>query len=142
MKVLLAYDGEEHSRYALDESLALAKNENAAITLLSVVTPDQEPSRFATGPRPHAREDVAAAHAYLRENGVESEMKIVEGDAADTIVDEAAAGGYDLLVTGSRGRGPVARMLLGSVSHAVSERTPCPLLVVGETHRVRVEPRK
>jgi nucleotide-binding universal stress UspA family protein len=35
-----------------------------------------------------------------------------------------------LLVVGSRGRGPLARIVLGSVAHAMVHRAPCPVAVV------------
>lgn len=141
MKILLAYDGPTNSGAALEEAAAIAKAEGGSVTVLSVATPAQEPSRFATGPRPHAEEDVAIARKRLDELGVQSETKVASGDAAETILDEARAGGYDLLVTGSRGRGAVARLLLGSVSHRVANETPCSMLVVTDEHKVRIEPR-
>ncbi len=139
-KILLAYDGPTNAGAALEEAASHAKAEGATITVLSVVTPGQEPTRFGTGPRPQAEDDVAIARARLEELGVQSTSKIVEGDAAEAILAEARSGGYDLVVTGSRGRGPVARLLLGSVSRAVSDVTPCPMLIVTDEHKVRVEP--
>ncbi|MDT0166313.1 universal stress protein [Actinotalea sp. AC32] len=53
---------------------------------------------------------------------------LVQGVPARALLDEAA--GARLLVVGSRGLHGVARMLLGSVSHAVLLRAPCPVLVV------------
>jgi nucleotide-binding universal stress UspA family protein len=38
--------------------------------------------------------------------------------------------GVDLLVLGSRGFGPVMRLLIGSVSSRVIREAPCPVLVV------------
>jgi nucleotide-binding universal stress UspA family protein len=84
---------------------------------------------------------VANGHKYLREHGVEAEMKIEHGDPAEKILEEARAGQYDLIVTGTRGRGPLARSLLGSVSHEVADNAPCTLLIVSEDRVVRIEPR-
>jgi len=143
MKLLLAYDGFDHSQPALEETARIAHEEGAEVTVLSVVPPDARGSKSGghVGMAPHAHEDVARGHAYLREHGIESEMKIEHGEPAERILAEARAGGYDLVVTGTRGRGPVARLLLGSVSHGVSEGAPCTLLVVSQEHRVRIEPR-
>ncbi len=38
--------------------------------------------------------------------------------------------GVDLLVLGSRGYGPMARVLLGSVSRQIVQDAPCPVLAV------------
>lgn len=140
MKILLAYDGFEHSNHALEETAKLAEGERSEVTVLSVVPPDARGSKSGghVGLRPHAHEDVARAHHYLRERGVESEMKLEHGDPAEEIVTAANAGGYDLVVVGSRGRGPVGRLLLGSVSTEVVGKAPCPVLVAAaettETH--------
>jgi nucleotide-binding universal stress UspA family protein len=143
MKILLAYDGFERSRPALEEAARLGRENGAGVTAFSVVPPDARGSKSGgrVGMAPHAHEYVATAHKYLREHGVESEMKIEYGDPADKIVEEARVGGYDLIITGTRGQGPVARWLLGSVSHKVADTTPCTLLIASEDRIVRVEPR-
>ena len=71
MRILLAYDGFEHSRHALEETAKLAAEGKGEITVLSVVPPDARGSKSGGHVmlRPHAHEDVARAHAYLRELG-------------------------------------------------------------------------
>jgi nucleotide-binding universal stress UspA family protein len=143
MKVLLAYDGREHSKPALEEVDRLAAgNGGAEVTVLSVVSTADAPSRFATGHMPHAQEDATEAHAFLREQGIEAAVKVDSGDPAEIIVREARDGAYDVVVTGTRSRGPVARFLLGSVSHRVVDEAPCKVIVAGHDHRVKVERRE
>jgi nucleotide-binding universal stress UspA family protein len=61
--------------------------------------------------------------------GVDAEVHAVAGDAADAIVDTAAAVGADLVVVGSKGmRG--ARRILGSVPNSVAHGAPCAVLIV------------
>lgn len=143
MKLLLAYDGFEHSLPALEETARLAREEGADVTIVSVVPPDAQASKAGghVGMAPHAHQDVARAHAHLRERGLDAEMEIAHGDPVERIVELARSGGYDLIVTGTRGRGPLARFLLGSVSHGLAENAPCAVLVVGEDRMVRVESR-
>ena len=142
MKILLAYDGFEHSRHALEETAKLATEGHGEVTVLSVVPPDARGSKAGghVGLRPHAHEDVARAHAYLRERGIESEMKMEHGEPAEAIVAESTTGGHDLVIVGSRGLGPVGRLMLGSVSTKVVDRSPCPVLVAGEHMSERIEP--
>lgn len=132
MKILLAYDGFERSSRALEECAALAEAEDASVTILSVVPPDARGSKSGghVGLRPHAHEDVARAHAYLRERGTEAEMRIAYGDPAEEILAVACAAPYDLIVMGSRGLGPLKGALLGSVSRKVVRDAPAGVIVV------------
>ena len=143
MKILLAYDGFEHSSHALEEAAKLAVGGQGAVTVLSVVPESDARASKAGGHRwlaPHAHQDVAVAHERLRERGVESEMKTAHGDPVEEILREAESGAYDLVVVGSRGLGPVGRLLLGSVSERLVRTAPCPVLVAGEDLTERHEP--
>jgi nucleotide-binding universal stress UspA family protein len=69
------------------------------------------------------------------------ETVIEEGDVVDGLTGQAVE--LDLLVIGSRGYGPIRRVLLGGVSTAVTRFCPCPVLVTprsGEAREQR-EPR-
>ena len=56
--------------------------------------------------------------------------RILIGAPALAILEEAAASKADLILMGSHGRRGLTRFLLGSVSHSVLHRSPCPLLIV------------
>jgi nucleotide-binding universal stress UspA family protein len=78
-----------------------------------------------------AAEDVAAeAERTARElaPGLAVETRVRGGSAAAVVLD--AAGDAGLLVVGARGRGRLASLLLGSVSHHVVHGAHCPVLVV------------
>src|SRR3990172_8627871 len=54
----------------------------------------------------------------------------LEGYPPDALVAHAVGVNADLLVVGSRGRGDLASLLLGSTSHRVVNHAPCDVLVV------------
>ena len=62
--------------------------------------------------------------------GVVTGAHLVEGRAADEILDLAGQIGAGLVVIGSRGLGPVGRIALGSVSEAVIHHSRWPVLVL------------
>ncbi len=72
--------------------------------------------------------------------GLEASWIIMRGQPADAIVDVARREGVDLIVMGSRGLGALEGALLGSVSEAVADRAPCPVLIARtpELHRTLV----
>ncbi len=77
--------------------------------------------------RESAEADLQDATRALGE-GVTATVHLFDGSPAKVLLDHA--GELDLLVTGSRGYGPLGRVLLGSVSHEVIRQCPTPVLVV------------
>jgi nucleotide-binding universal stress UspA family protein len=62
--------------------------------------------------------------------GISMERKLVEGDAADEIIEAAKEVEADLIVLGTHGRTGLGRLLLGSVAEQVLRRALCPVLTV------------
>ncbi|MEO8678536.1 MAG: universal stress protein [Vicinamibacterales bacterium] len=63
----------------------------------------------------------------------ESTFSVQPGPADDAILREAAAAGVELIVIGSSARNGLARLLLGSTSEAVLQKTRTPVLLVPPT---------
>lgn len=63
--------------------------------------------------------------------GVDIVEVVKEGEAAPVLIDHAT--GAELLVVGSRGRGTLAGVLLGSVSRRCTEHALCPVVVIPAT---------
>jgi nucleotide-binding universal stress UspA family protein len=72
--------------------------------------------------------ELAVTDAVGADPTVEIDRKVVEGDAGEALVDEAA--NADLIVVGSHGRTGLKAALLGSVSRHVVDHAPCPVVVV------------
>jgi nucleotide-binding universal stress UspA family protein len=80
--------------------------------------------------RSFAEKLVGEALVKLAEPGVEVDTVVLSGSPAEALAEAAAAPDIDLVVLGSRGRGAVARVLLGSVSDRLVHISPKPVLVV------------
>jgi nucleotide-binding universal stress UspA family protein len=66
----------------------------------------------------------------LRTVGLDAAVMIRRGKPADEIVDEAETWGADCVFVGAKGTRGIERLLLGSVSSAVSGRAICSVEVV------------
>jgi nucleotide-binding universal stress UspA family protein len=74
----------------------------------------------------------------LRRLGHRVEVRAEEGAAAHVLAQAATEFAADLIVVGSRGRGPAASALLGSVSAGLVDHASCPVLVVRQPEASRV----
>ncbi|HEU4673999.1 MAG TPA: universal stress protein [Candidatus Limnocylindrales bacterium] len=141
MRIVLAVDGSPSSIQARDLVGALPWPAETSIT---VVTAYEPPASWFTYPgagagswldeaeaalRGAADDALAAAAAPLEAGGRPVDRRVIRGRAADTILAVADEVDADLIVLGSRGRGPIASMLLGSVSAEVADRSRRPVLV-------------
>ena len=150
--ILVAIDGSDHARQALVEAIDLALMTNATLTIMTVV-PKANPWALGGGYYVPVNLDELQRQAernYERTLGaaiaawVPDEMPVTgivrRGAVAATIVEQAVAGNHDLIVMGSRGRGELRSLLLGSVSHDVLQSSPVAVLVVHATRNAEVEP--
>jgi nucleotide-binding universal stress UspA family protein len=129
-RILVAYDGGEPARRALETAVELAKPTGADVSVVSVVP--FHPGRVSIDPwddrAVHARE-LEEAKQYLSERGITAELLEPFGDPAKTIERIAEEGSFDTVVVGSRGLGAVSRFFQGSVSEHVAANAAATVVV-------------
>ena len=140
-KILLAMDGSPHAEEALKYARELALRDDAQVivvhavphlpAVLGVGVPEWQHMVSCNLEEGQKVTDQVAAD--LQDRGVDVIVEVLEGPPADAILRVADVRHCDLIVMGSRGRGGLASLLLGSVSHRVLAHAHVPVMVVRAT---------
>ena len=136
-KILLAVDGSEHALHAARISADLARNmkvkELRIVAVYDFIPPYLgEPNmQYAIDARMEtAKAVMQKAVDAVGDVPCEIHTELIEGPAAEAIIEVAATRKSDVIVMGSRGLGTLAGLLLGSTSQKVVAHAPCPVLIV------------
>lgn len=145
MKMLLATDGSDFSRLALEKAAEVAAATQSEVIVLSV---SQLINLGTVGPMVYAPESafevptkeesegiLQEASEYLRARSIPHRTVRSIGQPAEAILHTAEEEHVDLIVLGSHGRTGLQRFLLGSVSNQVVSHSPVSVLVARESRR-------
>lgn len=130
--IAVGYDGTPEAKLALARAEGLARASSGTIRVLTVAAPPVViPGAVGYTPVPAPAEPDKIVNEALRsiDPKLAAEGQRLDGSPASALV-AACDERVDLLVLGSRGYGPVARVLLGSVSRSAAQSAPCPVWVV------------
>jgi len=142
--ILVPTDFSEGSRAALDYAMFMARQIGARLEILHVweapyyllqdamlSLPGQSPQPLGRYARDLTQREMEKLVTEVRstsdlrvQGGVES------GSPAKTIIELAEAGGHDMIIMGTHGRGGLRHLFTGSVAEKVVRGAPCPVLTI------------
>jgi nucleotide-binding universal stress UspA family protein len=141
--IVVAYDGSEQSKKALDYACWFAAQSQAAIHI--VIALRLIPSSVLFGVENSGvnysktletlaekviNEKLSQAQAFCEEKNLQVIAKAFYGNIVEEIVNYAKSCQADMMICGTRGLGGFKGMLLGSVAHGLVTYSPVPVIVV------------
>lgn len=138
-KILVAYDGSAGSKKALSWALDLAGKLAIQTILAAVVT---EPLGWSQETEPDIlvkasevqRQQLAKllqeATFQFEQKGFPVASTLVSGSPGDELIECAKREQVDLIVSGTRGYGSSAPLMLGSVAHKLVTYSPIPVVII------------
>jgi len=135
-KLLVAVDHSAVTERVLAAARDLASLSGGEVWVLHLREREIMPPRggtYVTETSDEAQASVDAAVAELTQAGIKAHGVVKEtlyGHAAREIVDDAKAHDAGVIIMGSRGRGDLAGLVLGSTAHKVIHLADRPVLVV------------
>lgn len=130
--IAVAYDDTPEAKAALARAEVIALACRATIVVYTVSAPPAVVPGAAgyTPAIPPEAGAIVTRTVKAVDERIAATGRALSGVPGPAIVEACEEAGADLLVAGSRGYGPVARVLLGSVSTQLAHKAPCPVLVV------------
>jgi nucleotide-binding universal stress UspA family protein len=137
---IVAFDGSPQSKKASDLATDIGNKTGAEVRIVTVEDLEVLRREFGASPatvrlqekaRQGAESLVDRERARVARAGVATSAHVLtKGPPADETVKYAEDQEADLIVTGSRGRTGIQRILLGSVASRIVQLAHCPVLVV------------
>ena len=136
-KILLAVDGSEHSlrsaKEAGDLARAMKSDSLRIVVAFDSITPylgEPNMQQAITARMKEANAILQKAQDAVGKIPGEIHTELIEGPAAEAIINVAKTRGSTVIVMGSRGMSAIAELVLGSTSHKVVSHAPCPVLII------------
>jgi nucleotide-binding universal stress UspA family protein len=142
-RILHATDFSSASRPALARAMALARQNQAPLSIVHALPPTVIPvggdfgylppktyEAIDQNARQHARKQLAALVKRARKAGVRVTAILLDGAPHEQIPRAVRRTRADLIVIGTHGRTGLSKVLLGSVAERVVRLAPCPVLTV------------
>lgn len=137
MRILVALDQSPFAATVLEQAIALAGKEGAAVTIMTVAEDFLDIGDYtdvvSVSEKLFAAARVAAEDyaAKAKAAGLDVEVVVEQGIApADLILNQAESKRFDMIVMGHQGKKGLSRYLIGSVASRVVAHAPCSVLVI------------
>jgi nucleotide-binding universal stress UspA family protein len=132
-KILVPVDLSACSRTALEHAVSLADELRASLDVM-LVWQSPGTARVIDVPASAPSEAAKDLHAFVasaqQPTRATLSQRVTVGEPRQRILEEASAGGYDLIVIGTHGQTGRLRMIMGSIAEQVVRAAPCPVLTV------------
>lgn len=134
-RILVAYDGSELGKKALQMAKALAKqDERIEVDVLHVVhtkyvPQDMVDEKISDKQKEKLMAVCDEARGIMKDLNNPIDYVVLKGHPAEMIIEYAKNRDVDLIVLGSRGLSPIKQVVMGSVSHSVLQHAPCNVLI-------------
>ncbi|WP_456379370.1 universal stress protein [Thiolapillus sp.] len=145
--ILLVCDFELKQQTAVERAVALARQNESSLTLLSVVREGPANARMAIVFMPiqelleqmiaDHREKLDALVAHMHQLGVDARSEVVTGTPFLEIIRKVLRDGHDLVILAAEGKGGFKERLFGSTSMHLMRKCPCPVWVVKPAKKPR-----
>jgi nucleotide-binding universal stress UspA family protein len=142
-KLLVAFDGSDSCKNALDQAISLAATEHSWIKVIAVVPPYEGDlelvgvSNITEAIEGPGERLLAEARAIAGSRGVSVLTNLEQGEPYERIVEVAETEGCDLVIMGRKGRHQIERSLMGSVTARVIGHTYKDVLVIPKESGVK-----
>ncbi|WP_136605601.1 universal stress protein [Paenibacillus dokdonensis] len=139
-KIIVAIDKAEITNKLLDATIEIAQNKQTQVTLVNVsqenvsngmtYVPENFLEEILIEMEKASLEKLQQAKSILKSAGINPETVHLKGDPAHEILNYARDTEQQLIIIGNRGLRGIKELMLGSVSHKVSQLSSCPVLIV------------
>jgi len=138
--ILFVADFNAKQQVAVDRAVSLARQNNARLTVFTVVKGLPADIRMAVTVMPPQellalviddyQKKANELVATIRQQGVDSRSQVVSGTPFLEIIRQVLRGEHDLVILVAEGKGGVKERLFGSTSMHLMRKCPCPVWVI------------